>query len=364
MNDEQRKRIARIRRFANEQMALKQSRKSNIWKEGSRYLRYMVNMHDDDLEMLRYHAAQFAGESPMAYWYQPGGTAPHLQQPYDRYTRDVPAKYHIGEPELDGLTFQHGSPHQGKLINFDIVRYQSAISNLATLGILDNLENLGRRRVICEIGSGYGGFAYQLTSLIGESTYILADLPESLFVAGAFLVLYRPEAKICLWDEGIVPVSPDDHDSEEFDFILVPENKIHEFTTLNLDLFFSMWALQEMSDEVIDEYISWASRHCRGFLYSDNWSKHPFNEFLMGTVEEVLQRHFFLFPDPSIYQNPVLNEAYQNENYGPTKVFAGVSRIQNTNCEIFGHIKVDSARYKISGQRGEKTLVEPNADEE
>ncbi len=69
---------------------------------------------------------------------------------------------------------------------------------------------------IVEIGSGYGALARIFKTMLPDTTYVLIDLPESLFYAQVFLQSNFPDAKV-FYVQDQMPASLDD-----YDFVFVP----------------------------------------------------------------------------------------------------------------------------------------------
>jgi putative sugar O-methyltransferase len=80
-------------------------------------------------------------------------------------------------------------------VNHDTCVYQERVGILHQAGIfvwLYRRINAGRKPLIVEIGSGFGGLAFRLKTLFPEVDYICLDLPESLLLANLYLGLALP----------------------------------------------------------------------------------------------------------------------------------------------------------------------------
>jgi len=101
-----------------------------------------------------------------------------------------------------------------------------------------------------------------------------------------------------------------------------------------------MLSFQEMTEEVIDDYVRFAYNNCKGFLYSDNWSKHPHNKQIKTSVEYIIAKYFDVFPRIDVYDNPCFGDEYTRSGYQGLKVFIGRSKKTKEMMSLCGYIKV------------------------
>ena len=121
---------------------------------------------------------------------------------YNQLTQDIPGEYHCREPVTNKSYERFGFYHKNNLINRDIVRYQRTVTNLYSTGLLkfDDKPDI-ERKYFCEIGGGYGALAHQIIRIIGGNvTYIIIDLPGSLFLSSIYLRIVNPDKSIYLFD--------------------------------------------------------------------------------------------------------------------------------------------------------------------
>lgn len=109
---------------------------------------------------------------------------------------------------------------------------------LRTIGIK---RREGFRRIL-EIGSGYGGLARIYKTMEAGLTYILTDLPESLFYAQAFLRANFPNARTYYVHDTLPPDGVD-----AYDFVFVPAQSCELLRGMTTDLVINTGSLQEMS---------------------------------------------------------------------------------------------------------------------
>ena len=316
--------IEGLRRSVKHWMA-NESITGNMWNETWKFLKYVVDLRGEDLKLIRIHAAFLGGENPIAYWWSTRG---HVMSPYNYFTQDLPSKYHIGEPEIPEVSRQVGiRSAEGKLVNSDISRYQSVITTLVESGLLSLIED--DSSVICEIGSSYGGLALHLPQFFRNSTYILVDLPGSLFLAGVYLTLHRPDAKIFVY-------SGEDSLSEiykNYDYLLVPHFALSSLGGIPITLTINIQSFQEMAEQEVCEYVQFAHDNST-WLFSRNRSKHKWNKQLPIAVEDILSEQFYLTPHKETYEEGVFT------TYDYFKSYIGYSKRFEKPLPLGGTIKV------------------------
>ena len=74
------------------------------------------------------------------------------------------------------------------------------------LGILEERAGEIARLVppgaaLIELGSGWGGFAYQFKKVCPDVTYVCVDLPPTMLFSGVYLTTLFPEAKVLFYGE-------------------------------------------------------------------------------------------------------------------------------------------------------------------
>ena len=319
--------------------------RSEIWRDSWCFLNYIFDLSVDNCYFMRQHASLLSDRHPLIYWSidpnldamdNPESTA------YINFTTDLPEKYWISEWENPLLPKQHGYYLNNKLINRDIVRYQSTISNFVTSGLLEYYSNLSKARsvVIVEIGGGYGGMAYQLRQYIENTSYILIDLPESLYMAGCFLTMTHPDLSIAVLTQELLDRDKDILSLlDQYDILLIPESLAQHATEIENDLFINMLSFQEMTEKTVREYAKFGSNSCKGYLYNVNSTKHQCNNELIS-VEEILAEYFTLFPPLKTYESSELRDLFLTHNSQRSKVFIGKSKKHDAVPIPGGYIKV------------------------
>ena len=128
-----------------------------------------------------------------------------------------------------------------------------------------------KRPVICEIGGGYGGFAYYLRKALDSSVYINFDLPEILLVCSYYLKMSLPHRKILLFDKGMYgkPLP----DLNDYDIILMPHYMLPFVSDRSVDIVVNAHSLSEMDHLTVEEYIGQVDRIAKKYFFHINSDK-------------------------------------------------------------------------------------------
>ena len=165
-------------------------------------------------------------------------------------------------PLLGGFGFkrQHG------LYNDDTIRYFKALTALREGAVLDEFRRDGPRRVVWEIGGGWGGFAFQFKTLRPNVTYVITGIPETLLVSAVYLMTAFPEARFRL-HRGCADRDPWS-DGQALDFVLAPESELQSLNPPRVDLVVDLMAMRNMSDRRLDVHAQRAFELGARYFYS------------------------------------------------------------------------------------------------
>ena len=94
-------------------------------------------------------------------------------------------------PALGGF----GYDIDGRLFNVDTLKFYEVLIGMERGGVLAALRER-ERPVVCEIGAGWGGFAYQFKTLFPRSTYVIVDFPELFLFSATYLATVFPDARL------------------------------------------------------------------------------------------------------------------------------------------------------------------------
>jgi hypothetical protein len=138
---------------------------------------------------------------------------------------------------------------------------------------------------VWEIGAGWGGFARVFKTVVPNTTYVIADLPELFLFSGTYLQTLFPGATIRYW-------AGEDADTlfrdwESVDFVMVPAGALHVVRPPRVDLALNMVSFQEMTTAQVRGYVQHAHEIGSPFLYSLNRDRSLYNTEL-SSVRELL----------------------------------------------------------------------------
>jgi putative sugar O-methyltransferase len=257
---------------------------SAYWTDFCSFFDYVPGMQDEAFAKLRLHTYHLTGDNYLTYYMDTGRGESRFLAAWRRQVEGVPENYILYEP---GQGIGYRTP--GGLVSVDITRYQHVVNTLHRQGIFDGLR--GRRPFLLEIGSGYGGLAHHLSRVIGASTVVLVDLPETLLFAAVYVTLNNPDKRVWVYTPDRVEELSRPEVLAEYDFVCLPNYRLDALSELEFDLVLNMASLQEMRTEQVIEYLDFISGTCRGVFYSWNReSANPVNRELQSLTTLVEER--------------------------------------------------------------------------
>lgn len=142
--------------------------------------------------------------------------------------------------------------------------------------IQSTFKKLGEKPVIFEIGAGVGSLARVLRSSYPNATYIICDLPETLFYSATYLEVAFPGTVRMVDDENIDDVFLES--SKEGCFLMVPSRLRNQLPDIKIDLLVNTASLGEMSNDVCFSWFEFINSRkiASVFLlnrYLNNWHK-------------------------------------------------------------------------------------------
>lgn len=299
--------------------------RSTMWGGVLSLFDYINNLSPQDFLNIRLHSGYITGGNILQHYYQYPRPDPDKYADsigYKFLTEDIPEEYWISEPLTPAINGLLGVEYKGRIINQDIARYQTCISNLYSTGILSKLKDT----LTVEIGGGYGGLAHYLGN-ITKGTYIIVDLPEMLLFSGGFLIVNNPDKRIYIYDEATFTKEFMEKDIYYWDYVLLPNYILNDLYALrSIGLFVNMQSFQEMTIDQVSNYLRFAKAKLDGVLYSDNVDRHPHNEEL-DSVGAFLSAYFELFPSQSFYD-------FGKDDPWLYKIFMSSTQVVHPNMQI------------------------------
>jgi len=238
---------------------------SHAERQASAQLSHLWDAAPETIATLRQWCEPIAGVRPTDYV----ETSPDSEL-FTRLKRDVSFLRRLGGDELfvqeSPLLGGFGFKRQHGLYNEDTIRYFKALTALQEGAVLDEFSSGTTRRLVWEIGGGWGGFAYQFKTVRPNVTYLITGIPETLLVSAVYLMAAFPDARFRLY-RGCT-----DHnvwaDWQQIDFILAPESELRSLTPSRVDLVVDLMALRRMTVNRIDAHVQRAFDLGARYFYS------------------------------------------------------------------------------------------------
>jgi len=195
----------------------------------------------------------------------------------------------VPEPAaLGGFGFEVGEG----LANLDTLKFYEVMLGMQKAGLLPRFRGEETPpRTVVEIGSGWGGFAYQFKTLCPKATIVCVDLPPTMLFSATYLTTLFPEARTLIYgEEGFEQKIGA---LQDYDFVFLPHYYFPTAPVSKIDLGINMVSFQEMTTAQVEGY----ARALKAFgcrrIYSMNRNRSKHNAQLT-TVEEALARHYQL----------------------------------------------------------------------
>ena len=260
-------------------------RPSEYWTEELENFDYMADATPLIVRKLRHHAFHLTGIRPYDYR--------NARDQQAHFERRLLALIDLGGPELlvpespalGGFGFEIG----GVLHNVDTLKFFEVLVGMKKSGVLAPFQSTDARRLVWEIGGGWGGFAYQFKTLFPNTTYVIVDFPEVFLYSATYLATVFPDARLRFWDgQGDVFA-----DWSSVDFIFVPNTAADALRAVRPDLLVNLVSFQEMTDAQVDAYARLAADIGCPVLYSLNRERSVYNRELVS-VSQALTRYYDL----------------------------------------------------------------------
>jgi hypothetical protein len=259
---------------------------SAYWREELDNFDYMLDASPLIIEKLRHHTYHVTGVRVYDY----RSHAYKLRGGIEEKTAMLRSlggdELRVPEPrDLGGFGFRIDEG----LCNIDTLKFYEALIALERGGVLEQFR-AGKRRVVIEIGSGWGGFGYQFRTLFPNTCYVLVDLPELFLFSAVYLMTLFPSARVAFWDNAR-PLQP--HEIPDYDFVFVPHGAFQGMACDGVTLAINMVSFQEMTTAQVAGYADRLHDFGCRFLYSLNRDRSLYNPELTN-VHEILATRYWL----------------------------------------------------------------------
>jgi hypothetical protein len=257
---------------------------SDYWSEELDNIDYMIEASPLIIRKLRHHAFHISNVRPYDYRIK----ADEKRENFEARLRalqqlDGGALLVPESPALGGFGYEI----DGRLFNVDTLKFYEVLVGMERGGVLASLR-AQPRPMVCEIGAGWGGFAYQFRTLFPASRYVIVDFPELFLFSATYLGTLFPDARLAFCGTAATPSVADAGDA---DVIFVPHTMAAQVASLPLDLTVNMVSFQEMTDAQVRAYADMAGDAACPWLYSFNRDRSPFNTQITSVEEALAERY-------------------------------------------------------------------------
>jgi glycosyltransferase involved in cell wall biosynthesis len=259
---------------------------SDYWAEELANIDYMIEASPLVVAKLRHHAFQITGIRPYDYRIQDDARR-------EAFEGRLHALIELGGEEL--VVPEHealggfGYQLPRGLFNVDTIKFLEVLVAMKRGGVLETLTQAGSPPTVLEIGAGWGGFAYQLKTLVPAARYVIVDFPELFLFSATYLRTVFPAARIAMLGQG------DDEEAAVAgaDFVFVPNADAARVIDLAPDVAINMVSFQEMTSAQVRGYAALAHASGCRWLYSLNRERSRYNTQLTAVSTE-LSDHYEL----------------------------------------------------------------------
>ncbi|MBI3049017.1 MAG: putative sugar O-methyltransferase [Acidobacteria bacterium] len=169
----------------------------------------------------------------------------------------------VPEPQALG---GFGYLRAGERYNADTLKHFHLLAALQDAAVLPEFRRTTGRRIVWEIGGGWGGFAYQFKTLCPDVTYLITGVPDLFLLSAVYLMTVYPGVRWRLFD----PEAPDEvwREWERVDFVFAPESALPVLRPPRVDLTVDVLTLRHMSDERVSAHVHRAFEFGSRYFYS------------------------------------------------------------------------------------------------
>lgn len=255
---------------------------SKYWVEELSGFDYLFDASPLIVSQLRKHCYHLTGIRDYDYREHHSFRAKYFKEKLDFLKTKGKSKLFVPEsPLLGGFGYTIGK----QLVNIDTLKFYESLLALDN----NNLLDFRSKKIVLEIGAGWGGFAYQFKTLFPKTSYIIVDLPASILFSATYLTTMFPKSRVFISDGDIKKMS--EINIKDWDFVFIPNNIWKHLKFTPPDLVINMVSFQEMTDDQVEEYVKkCADWGCR-YLYSLNRERSYYNPQITG-VSKIISKYY------------------------------------------------------------------------
>jgi len=278
---------------------------SAYWSEELENIDYMVDASPLIVRKLRQHAFHITNVRPYDYRNKNDGRREFFEARLQALRSLHGDALLVPEsPAMGGFGYRFGD----RLFNIDTIKFYEVLIGMERGGVMSAVRGIDRP-LVCEIGSGWGGFIYQFKMLFPRTTCVLVDFPELFLFSATYLGAMFPEARLLfVGTDGAASIDG----WRDADFVFVPHSLSRLVSTLPLDLTVNMVSFQEMTDTQVRSYAAMAAAAGCPLLYSMNRERSLYNTELVSVSEALADCY-------TLTEVPVLDTDYTSAFKKPPK---------------------------------------------
>jgi hypothetical protein len=248
------------------------------------------NASREDVARLRRSCEPLSGVRAIDYETSSSDLAMRLKRELSMLRRQGAQDLFIQESRaLGGFGFEK----HDELYNEDTLTFFKAVVALHDGAVLQPYRTSTERRLVWEIGGGWGGFAFQFKTLFPNVTYLMTGLPDAFLVSAVYLKAVFPHARCRFFTDAPADLF---HKWEEIDFIFAPESALPSLRPPRLDLTMDIASLGQMNVERVRSHVQRAfDLGCR-YFYSLFAPRRPGPQAM---VTDAVRRFYWPHPIPA-----------------------------------------------------------------
>lgn len=247
--------------------------KSDYWDQESSSIQYWLEASPKLIERFLEHSHWLTGLRSYDYKTHHNNKKQGFEKKLrklEKVSNDLPF---LGELDILGA---FGHIIDSKKTNIDTLKFYESCIALNKYGLLKILQN--EKKVVCEIGAGWGGMASHILRYAPKTKYIIIDIPEVMVMSSTFIKTAFPDKQVMFGIENL---------SKDFDVCFIGCDDINLVKLHELYLCINMVSFQEMTDLQVRNYAKFIKDNDAKYLYSLNRSKSAYNNQIKSIYESL-----------------------------------------------------------------------------